>query len=70
MSSHSSYKEFLRKWAPLMVLLLLCTIISVIYPGFLSVRNFSRLLTASAGAVNDRDWRDVYHHYGFDRPVN
>ena len=51
MSSHSSYKEFLRKWAPLMVLLLLCTIISVIYPGFLSVRNFSRLLTASAAPL-------------------
>ncbi len=44
-------KDLLRKWAPVMVLLMLCIIISAINPSFLSMRNFSRIMTATAAPL-------------------
>ncbi|GGO83880.1 ABC transporter permease [Marinobacterium nitratireducens] len=44
-------KEFLQRWAPLIVLFSLCIIVSIINPNFLSVRNFARLATSSAAPL-------------------
>ncbi|WP_417582628.1 ABC transporter permease [Nitrincola sp.] len=44
-------KDFLQRWAPLIVLIVLCVVVSIINPNFLSVRNFARLTTASAAPL-------------------
>lgn len=44
-------KNTIQKWAPLLVLLALCVVITALNPNFLSVRNFARIFTASAAPL-------------------
>ncbi|MGR3370084.1 MAG: ABC transporter permease [Sagittula sp.] len=44
-------RETLAKWAPLLVLLVLCAVFAVMEPRFLSTRNFARILIAASPAL-------------------
>ncbi|WP_245866713.1 ABC transporter permease [Oceaniglobus roseus] len=44
-------RDALLKWAPLLVLLVLCAIFTLMEPRFLSIRNFARILIAASPAL-------------------
>lgn len=44
-------RETLVKWAPLLVLIVLCAIFALMEPRFLSIRNFARIFVAASPAL-------------------
>lgn len=44
-------KSTLQRWAPVLVLVVLCLILTAINPNFFSIRNFARIATASAAPL-------------------
>lgn len=44
-------KSFLQRWAPFLVLISLCAVVTLVNPNFLSMHNFARLATASAAPL-------------------
>lgn len=44
-------REILVKWAPLLVLIILCAFFALMEPRFLSTRNFARILIAASPAL-------------------
>ena len=58
-------REFLVKWAPLLVLFILILFFTLVEPRFLSVRNLHKCYCLDP-TIDGGSWGDIHHHNGIN----